>query len=82
MAYAPTAVAPRIAEFKQEAGRPARRSFWRRLADAVAESNKRRAEREIARYLGGPGSKFTDETEREIERRFLANSTWRSSRRK
>ena len=75
MAYAPSAVAPRIAEFKQ-AVRPARRSFWHRLLDAVAESNKRRAEREIARYLGG--AKFTDETEREIERRFLANSTWRS----
>ena len=76
MAYAPTAVAPRIAKFKQEAARPTRGSFWRRLVDAVAESNRRRAEREIARYLGG--AKFTDETEREIERRFLANSTWRS----
>ena len=74
MAYAPTAVAPRIAEFKQT--RPTRRSFWRRLADAIAESNKRKAEREIARYLGGAGAKFTDETEREIERRFIANSKW------
>jgi hypothetical protein len=74
MAYAPTAVAPRIAEFKQGAVLPARRSLWRRLADAIAESNKRKAEREIARYLGGAGAKFTDETEREIERRFLANS--------
>ena len=76
MAYAPTAVAPRITEFKQAAARPARLSFWRRLADAVAESNKRKAEREIARYLGGPGARFTDETEREIERRFLADSKW------
>ncbi len=55
--------------------RPAQCSFWRCLADAIAESNKRRAEREIARYLGGAGAKFTDETEREIKRRFLANST-------
>lgn len=76
MAYAPTAVAPRIAEFKQEAGRPARRAFWLRLLDAVAESNKRKAEREIARYLGAPGARFTDETEREIERRFFAKSNW------
>jgi len=76
MAYAPTAVAPRITEFKQGAVQPARRSFWLRLADAIAESNKRKAEREIARYLGGAGAKFTDETEREIERRFIANSKW------
>ena len=76
MAYAPTAVAPRIAEFKPGAARPAHPSFWRRLLDAIAESNKRKAEREIARYFGGPGAKFTDETEREIERRFLANSKW------
>ena len=31
----------------------------------------RRAEREIARYLGTTGGKITDEAEREIERRFL-----------
>ena len=74
MAYAPSVIAPRIAEFKQ--ARPARRSFWRRLADAIAESNKRKAEREIARYLGSAGAKFTDETEHEIERRFIANSKW------
>jgi hypothetical protein len=37
-------------------------------AHAVEAANMRKAEREIARYLGGPGAKFTDESEREIER--------------
>jgi hypothetical protein len=44
-------------------------SLLRRLLDAVIESQQRRAEREIARYLRG--IKFTDDVEREIERRFL-----------
>ncbi len=35
----------------------------------MMQSRQRQAEREIARYLGN--GKFTDETEREIERRFL-----------
>ena len=35
----------------------------------------RQAEREIARYLSGTGGKFTDEAEREIERRFLSNQS-------
>jgi hypothetical protein len=46
-----------------------KRSLLRRLLDAVIESQQRRAEREIARYLRG--IKFTDDVEREIERRFL-----------
>ena len=33
----------------------------------------RQAEREVARYLADTGGKFTDEAEREIERRFLSN---------
>jgi hypothetical protein len=41
-----------------------------RLLDAIEQSNRRRAEREIANYLGT--HKFTDDTEREIERRFVA----------
>ena len=36
-------------------------------------SRQRAAEREIARYL--QNGKFTDETEREIERRFLSTPT-------
>ncbi len=39
-------------------------------------SRQRDAEREIARYIASSGGKFTDETEREIERRFLSQSSW------
>jgi hypothetical protein len=42
--------------------------LFRRLAHAMYVSRQRAAEREIARYL--QNGKFTDETEREIERRF------------
>jgi hypothetical protein len=71
MAYAPSAAVPRT-EFKEKV-RPAKRGALRRLLDAIEQANTRKAEREIARYLGGPGAKFTDESEREIERRYLSN---------
>ena len=38
--------------------------------DAMMQSRQRQADREIARYLNN--GKFTDEAEREIERRFLS----------
>ncbi len=47
-----------------------RKSLWRRFVDAMIESQQRRAEREIARFLASRGGIFTDETEREIMRRF------------
>jgi hypothetical protein len=70
MAYAPSTFAPhdlRVAE------KPAlaRRNVFLRLVDAIERANMRRAEREIARYLGAHGAKFTDEFERDIEQRFL-----------
>jgi hypothetical protein len=46
-----------------------RTGFFRRLANAIFESRQRAVEREIARYL--KNGKFTDEAEREIERRFF-----------
>ena len=49
------------------------RSLFSRLIEAMMASRQHQAEREIARYLMGSGGKFTDETEREIERRFLSN---------
>lgn len=70
MAYARSAVAPRITTTVTQA-QPAKRPFWLRVLDAIEQSNMQRAEREIARYLNGHGRKFTDEAEREIERRFL-----------
>ena len=49
--------------------------LFRRVLDAMMASRQRQAEREIALYLADSDGKFTDETEREIERRFLANSS-------
>ncbi len=49
----------------------AKRNFFLRLADAIERANMRRADREIERFLDAHGHKFTDESEREIERRFL-----------
>ncbi len=51
---------------------PVRKGFLARLLAALAATRQREAEREIARYVAACGDKFTDETEREIERRFLS----------
>lgn len=72
MAYAPTALL-RDVPLTQTPARKGRGFFTRLLATMMA-SRQRAAEREIARYLAGNGGKFTDETEREIERRFLSNA--------
>ena len=51
--------------------------FFSRFYAAMLAARLRAAEREIARYLVNTGGKFTDEAEREIERRFLSNqSRW------
>jgi hypothetical protein len=76
MAYAPSAAAPHELNFTRTRA-PVRTGFWRRLHAAVLAARLRQAEREIARYLVDSGGKFTDETEREIERRFLSSrSQW------
>ena len=51
------------------------RGFFRRLMDSMRAARLRQAEREIALYVTQSGGKFTDEAEREIERRFLSNSS-------
>ena len=48
-----------------------KRGVLRRWLDAIMASQQRRADREIARYIATSG-RFTDEVEREIERRFLS----------
>jgi len=73
MAYAHTTIDRRALPFEQSAPR-AKRSVWRRFYEALIESRRRQVEREIAVYLRG-ASKFTDDAEREIERRFLSNTT-------
>jgi hypothetical protein len=59
-------------------GRPLpKRGLFGRLLDAMMATRLRQAEREVTRYLAGSGGKFTDEAEREIERRFLSTpSHW------
>ena len=47
--------------------------FWH-FMQAIAVSRMKQADREIAAYLARTGGKFTDESEREIERRFTAGS--------
>jgi hypothetical protein len=68
MAYAHSTVASR--DFIAETPAKARRGFFRWFVDAMMHSRQRQADREIARYLNN--GKFTDEAEREIERRFLS----------
>jgi hypothetical protein len=68
MAYAPYAVAK--SGFTNETPARERPRFLRRLFTAMTISRQLQADREIERYLRN--SKFTDEAEREIERRFLS----------
>jgi hypothetical protein len=49
--------------------KPARKSLLSRLYTAIVQSQQRRAEREIGRYLASRGP-LTDEVEREIMRRL------------
>src|SRR5262249_1751719 len=76
MAHARTLTAPRgLAAPKDKpakVAKPATPGFWSRLFKAMTDAQMRRAEREIAAYLRRGGHKFTDEAEREIERRFLS----------
>jgi hypothetical protein len=75
MAYVPSATSLRDIPLTHAPAQKSRGLFSRLLA-AMMVSRQRQAEREIARYLAGSGGKFTDETEREIERRFLSQSYW------
>jgi hypothetical protein len=68
MAYAHSTVASR--DYIAETPARARPGFFRWFIDAMMLSRQRQADREIARYLNN--GKFTDEAEREIERRFLS----------
>lgn len=75
MAYAPLALAVQDLALPRSETRSGK-GFFARLLAAMMVSRQRDAEREIARYVAGSGGKFTDETEREIERRFLSRSNW------
>ena len=76
MAYVHTAVTARdVLAAEPTSGVTSERKpgLLRRLLAAAQEARMRQAEREIALYVSRTGGKFTDESEREIERRFLAN---------
>lgn len=75
MASTHTAVAPHDLAFTDSpvVKRASGPGIFRRLYGVIAAARMRQAEREIERYLYCNGGKFTDEAEREIERRFLSN---------
>jgi hypothetical protein len=68
MAYVPYTTATR--DLVSDKTERKRTGFFRLLANAIYVSRQRQVEREIARYL--QNGKFTDEAEREIERRFFS----------
>ena len=73
MAFFSHALSPSEASLVAEKLAP-RRNFLVRFYLALLDARQRAAEKEIARYLHLAGG-ITDSTEREIERRFLANKT-------
>ncbi len=50
--------------------RSAKRNLFLRIADAIGESNRRKAEREIARFIEWNGGRLTDRLERDLVQRF------------
>jgi hypothetical protein len=50
-----------------------RRSFWRRLVNAIIDARQRDAEAAVAQYVARRG-KLTDNMEREIAERFFRGS--------
>lgn len=47
-----------------------RRNLFLRVVDAIAASNRRKAEREIAGFIARNGGRLTDNLEREVVRIF------------
>ena len=47
--------------------------FVRRIFDAIQHAHKRKAAREVERYLGLSGEKLTDEMERKMMERLTRN---------
>jgi hypothetical protein len=54
----------------------ARAGFWRRLYTAVSGSRRRRAEREIARFIQSRGGHLTDELERDLMRHLTSSPSY------
>ena len=76
MAYVAT-VAPRDFALPGKTEAKKRPGFFSRLLAAMMLSRQMQADREIAAFIAASGGKFTDESEREIERHILTpNSHW------
>lgn len=75
MSYTPSAVEAAFSATYAPAKTTRKRGFVARLLDTLMAARMRQAERDVARYIAETGGKFTDEAEREIERRFLSSST-------
>ncbi len=77
MAHTTTAVAPRTFAVTALPAFTAHLSLWRMIRSALAEARQAQAEREIANYIASTGGKFTDQSEREIERIYAGSlSRW------
>jgi hypothetical protein len=68
---------PRIRDFVPPAATPVapRHGLLRRAFDAVFESRRRSAERDVARFVARSGGRLTDDIERRITERLI-NSDW------
>jgi hypothetical protein len=76
MAYTSSAVSTRDLAFAKPKVRT-KRGIFVRVLETMLLARRRAAERDIARYLTDSGVKFTDDTERDIEPRFLSTpSHW------
>jgi hypothetical protein len=60
-------------------GRANRRGIWRRMFDAVQESRRRHADREIAAFIERSGGRLTDNIEFQISQRLMTGdwTGWR-----
>jgi hypothetical protein len=70
MSYTPSAVEAAFSATYAPA--TPKRGIFARMLDGLMAARMRQAERDVARYITETGGKFTDESEREIERRFLS----------
>lgn len=66
LTYTNSSFAPAAPEAEKIAGK----SLWRRFFDRLIESQQRRADREIARFVVSHGGLFTDDVERQIMQRI------------
>ncbi len=72
MSYTPSAVEAAFSATYAPAKAAPKRGLFARVLDGLMAARMRQAERDVARYITETGGKFTDESEREIERRFLS----------